>query len=436
MEVFAIVWLGQMVSMVGSGLTSFVLGMWVYQRTGSVTQFAFIALAAVLPRLALSPLAGALVDRWDRRRVMILADIGAALSTSAVAVLFYFNQLEVWHIYIAAATGSAFGSFQGPAWAASVSLLVPAKNLGRANGMVQFGMAASEILAPAMAGVLYITLHVWGIILIDFLTFLFAVTTLLVVRFPKPKTTTEGEAGKGSLLREAGYGWKYIKARPGLLGLLLFFAAANFLWGMVGALITPMILNFTTADKLGVIISTAGCGLLAGSLIMSFWGGPKRRVNGVLNFEALSGFFFLLIGLRPSVLLIAIGAFGAHLTIAVINGSNQAIWQTKVAPDVQGRVFAIQQMISRSTAPLAYLLAGPLADRLFEPLLAPGAPLAETIGWIVGVGPGRGIGALFLLMGVVKILTALGGYLYPRVRLVEDELPDMITDKAAAAAAG
>jgi DHA3 family macrolide efflux protein-like MFS transporter len=428
MRVFIIVWLGQLVSLVGSGLTSFALGLWVYQHTGSVTQFAFIGLFTVLPNVVLSPLAGALVDRWDRRRVMILSDAGAGLCTLIMAFLFLTNRIEVWQVYLAAGASAAFGTFQWPAYSAATTLLVPKKHLGRANGMVQIGQAAAEILAPALAGVLVLTIRVQGILLIDFVTFLFAVTTLLLVRFPRPETTTAGQTKRGSLWREASYGWRFIIARRGLLGLLVFFAVVRFLWGMVGALIVPMILGFTSADVLGIIISVAGGGMLVGSLVMSAWGGPKRRIDGVLRFELLSGLCFLLIGLRPSVWLVALGAFGAHLTIAIIYGSNQAIWQSKVPPNVQGRVFATQQMIAKSTTPLAYLVAGPMADKLFEPLLAFDEPLVGGIGHIIGVGPGRGIGLLFIVMGVLKVVASLGGYLYPRIRLVEDELPDMISD--------
>jgi DHA3 family macrolide efflux protein-like MFS transporter len=426
MRVFIIVWLGQLVSLVGSGLTSFALGLWVYEQTGSVTQFALIGLFTALPNIVLSPLAGALVDRWDRRWAMILSDTGAGLCTLMMAFLFLTNRIEVWQIYLAAGASAAFGTFQWPAYSAAMTLLVPKKHLGRANGMVQFGQAAAEILAPALAGVLVLTTRVQGILLIDFVTFFFAVTTLLLIRFPGPETTTASQARKVSLWREASYGWRFITARRGLLGLLIFFAVVKFFWGMVGALITPMILGFTSADVLGAIISIAGGGMLAGSLLMSAWGGPKRRIDGVLHFELLSGLCFLLIGLRPSAWPVALGAFGAHLTIAIIYGSNQAIWQGKVPPNVQGRVFATQQMVAKSTTPLAYLTAGPLADKLFEPLLASDGPLAGSIGQITGVGPGRGIGLLFIVMGILKVAVTLGSYLYPRIRLVEDELPDAI----------
>jgi hypothetical protein len=190
-----------------------------------------------------------------------------------------------------------------------------------------------------------------------------------------------------------------------------------------------MILNFTTADVLGIIITVAGTGMFTGSVVMSLWGGPKRRIHGVLNFELFSGFCFLLIGLRPWAPLVAIGAFCAHFTIAIINGSNQAIWQSKVAPEVQGRVFAMQQMVSNSLKPLAFLLAGVLADRVFEPLLADDGVLAGNVGQVIGTGPGRGIACIFLIMGLIKMLVSFGAYLYPRIRLVEDELPDTIAEE-------
>ena len=429
MHLFIIIWLGQLVSLVGSGLTSFALGLWVYQHTDSVTQFAFIGLFTVLPSVVLSPLAGALVDRWDRRWVMILSDAGAGLCTLIMAFLFLTNRIEVWQIYLAAGASGAFGTFQWPAYSAATTLLVPKKHLGRANGMVQFGQAAAEILAPALAGVLVLTTRVQGILLIDFVTFFFAVTTLLLVRFPRPGTTTAGQTSRGSLWREASYGWRFITARRGLLGLLVFFTVVKFLWGMVGALIAPMVLGFTSADVLGIVISIAGGGMLAGSLVMSAWGGPKRRIDGVLRFELLSGLCFLLMGLRPSAWPVALGAFGAHLTIAIIYGSNQAIWQSKVPHSVQGRVFATQQMIAKSATPLAYLTAGPLADKLFEPLLAFDGPLTGSIGQITGTGPGRGIGLLFIVMGILKVAVTLGGYLDPRIKLVEDELPDVLADE-------
>jgi MFS family permease len=423
---FSIVWFGQFVSLVGSGITSFALGVWTFEQTGSVTHFALIGLCAVLPRVVLSPLAGALVDRWDRRRAMILSDLGAGLTTLCLFLLLLAGQLQIWHIYLLNGINAAFATLQWPAFLATTTLLVPKQHLGRANGLVQLGGAVSDILAPALAGALVGTLHLRGIILIDFTTFGLAVVTLLLVRFPTPEAALDGQSATGSLRRDLTFGWTYISSRPGLLGLLVFFAIVSFLWGMVGALITPMILGWTSSDVLGIIIAIAGSGMLVGSLIMSIWGGPKRRIDGVLNFELLGGACFILMGLSPSFWPVAVGAFGAHVTIAIVYGSNQAIWQTKVAPNVQGRVFATQETVARAAAPLAYLLAGPLADRVFDPLLAPAGPLAGSVGQFVGIGPGRGIGLIFVLMGIVLMVVTLIGRLNPHIRHVEDELPDAV----------
>lgn len=431
MRTFIIIWSGQLVSLVGSGLTSFALGVWLYQETGSATLFALNMLFFVLPQMALSPFAGALVDRWDRRWAMALSDIGAALSTLFVVLVLQFGQLEVWHVYLATFINASFNTFQWPAYSAVTTLLVPKKHLGRAGGMVQAGQAISQIAAPAIAGALVIAIGLKGVITIDFATCLFAVFTLLVIRVPRPETTAAGHEGRGSLLEEATYGWKYIRARPGLLGLLLYFASFNLLWGIADALLLPMVLALTTADVVGYLSSIVGLGMLAGTLVMSAWGGPKRRVVGVLGGGFLCGLFAMLIGLRPSLPLITGSAFCMLFLFPILNASSQALWQSKVEPDVQGRVFAVRRMIAMSVSPLAYVLAGPLADLVFEPLLAEGGTLAGSVGLLVGVGPGRGIGLLTVLMGVSVTLVSVMAYANPRIRLVEDEIPDAVGEKPA-----
>jgi MFS family permease len=427
MPAFLVTWLGQVVSMVGSGLTSFALGVWVFERSASPTLFALIGLFAVLPKVIFSPIAGALVDRLDRRFVMILADAGAGLSTLFVALMLFNNRLELWHIYLSAALSALCGTFQWPAYTATVTQLVPQKHLGRANGMNQFGRAAAEIFSPLLAGALMLTIQLQGVILIDVATFLFAMFTLLLVRFPRLAASTDG-MDLAAFKRDLTFGWRYILARKGLLNLLFFQVTVNFIWGMVGALIVPMILSFTTANKLGAVITIAGTGMLTGSLLMTAWGGPRRRVNGVIGFELLSGICFMLMGLQPAFWPVAVGAFGAHITIAIVFGSNQALWQTKVESKNQGRVFAAQQMFASLAAPLAYLLAGPLAEKIFEPWMASGGALYYPLGTYLGTGAGRGIGLMFVLMGLAKIGISTLAYLNPRVRRIEDELPDAVPE--------
>ena len=279
MSTFIITWFGQVVSLIGSGLTSFALGVWVFERTGSPTLFALIGLFAVVPKVIFSPLAGALVDRWDRRTVMILADLGAGLSTLFIALMLFAERLELGHIYLASGLSSLFGTFQWPAYTAAVTQLVPHRHLGRANGMNQFGRAAAEIFSPLLAGVLVLTIQLQGVILIDVITFGFAMLSLIIVRFPKLDTTPPQDHFS-TFKEDLTFGWKFILARSGLLNLLFFQTTINFIWGMVGALIVPLILSFTTSDQLGAIITIAGTGMLTGSLVMTAWVGRSAASMG------------------------------------------------------------------------------------------------------------------------------------------------------------
>jgi hypothetical protein len=257
------------------------------------------------------------------------------------------------------------------------------------------------------------------------------VATLLVVRIPRPPASRQSTAlhkasGLATLFREAGEGWHFIARHSGLIGILLILAIFNFQWGMVGVLAAPLVLGFSDARGLCILFSVAGSGMLIGSLAMSSWGGPRRRIVGILLFEFISGVCFITIGLRPSLLVAALGAFGAHLTIAVIAGCSRALWQRKVAPQMQGRVFAILEMVAKSASPLAILAAGPLAERLFNPLMASGGALASSIGSVLGAGPGRGIALMFVMMGLIQTVVATAGGLYRPLRTVEDQLPDTI----------
>lgn len=427
-RVFVIVWFGQLISLTGTQLTGFALGVWVFQRTGSVTRFALISVCTMLPGILISPLAGALVDRWDRRRAMLLSDSGAGLSTLVIVLLLLSDQLKLWHIYLATTFGSLFNAFQIPAYKASISLLVPKKHLGRASGMTQFSEAFAQIVSPALGGILLVTIQIWGVILIDFATFLFALITLLAVRIPRAETSVEGVKGVGTLWQETIFGWHYIVARPGLLGLLIFLGITNFTLGMVITLITPLVLSFSSAVVLGVVMSVAGLGMLFGSIVMSVWGGPKRRVMVILGFTLLQSMPLFLGGLEPNATLIAVAAFVFTFCDPFIFGSDQVLWQCKVAPDVQGRVFAVRHMVTWISFPFAFLAAGPLADHIFEPLLTVGGPLARSMGKFIGVGPGRGIGFMFMVMGLLTILITIAAYLYPRLRLVEQELPEAIPE--------
>lgn len=432
MKTFMVIWVGQLISILGSGITGFGIGVWIFAETGDATPFALIALAYNLPRILLSPAAGSAADRYDRKKIMILADTGAALMTAVIAVLIFSDSLEVWHIYITAAFSSVFGSFQDPAYRASITMMVPKKDLARAGGIQQIGGAVQSILVPILAAGLYAAVGLKGVIIIDFVTYFFAVGALFLVHIPMPERVTDvEEAGaKPSMWRDAVFGWKYLRDRPGLFGLLWYYAAVNFFLNSSGVLWAPMILSFGTEVELGVSQMSAGVGMLLGGLLMGTWGGPKkRRVWGVIITIALSSFGYLIASLQPNIYFVATGQFVIMFFIPISAALSQAVWQTKVAPDVQGRVFAIRSMIAYSMIPIANLMAGLLADNYFEPRMQAGGAMADSaLAGLIGVGAGRGIAVMFIISGVTLIVLSAVIFTRPKVRDVEEHLPDAIPD--------
>lgn len=435
MATFLVVWAGQVVSVLGSYLTGFALAVWIYQQTGSATFFALITLVTTLPGMLLLPFAGALVDRCDRRWAMILSDSGAGAATLVLALLIWGDHLQLWHVYVLMSVISIFSALRWPAFTAAITTMVPSRHLGRANGMAQLAEAAAQILAPLLAGALVMSIGRQGVVLIDFASYLFAVVTLLAVRMPPPVVTQEGASHRGSLWREARSGWSFIHRRPGLLAVLMLLAVTNIGTGLVQVLLSPMVLSFASPAVLGRVLTVAGFGMLAGGLVMSVWGGPRRRVVGLLGFLLLQGVILPFGGLRASAPLIAAGAFIYLFAVPILNGTNQALWQSKVAPDLQGRVFAVRRLVALSTLPLAYLTAGPLADRVFEPLMAAGGPLAGNVGRLIGVGKGRGMALMLFVIGFFIVLVVAVASRSPRLRRLESELPDVLPEHDLAAAA-
>lgn len=427
MTAFTIIWIGQLISLLGTGMTRFAITIFAWQLTGEATVLAMVGFFAFGPTVLLSPFAGAIVDRANRKLVMMASDLAAGAMTVVILLLFVTDRLQIWHLFVTGAFAGAFEAFQFPAYSAAVTMMLPKEQYARASGMLSLVYSASGVAAPFLAGALIGIIGIGGILTIDIVTFVIAVLALLVVFVPQPAETESGRAGRGSLWKESGYGFRYILDRPSLLGLQLVFFAINFVASFGIILLAPMVLGRTGDNELalGTVQAFFGVGGVAGGVLLSMWGGPKRRVHGVLLGMALSSLLGLgLLGLGRGVVVWAAGGFFASFFIPIINGSNQAIWQAKVAPDVQGRVFAVRRLIAQITAPLAFVLAGPLADHVFEPAMAPGGALQPVLGGLVGSGSGAGIAVIFLLTAVLGAASGLAGYLFPAVREAEDRLPD------------
>jgi MFS transporter, DHA3 family, macrolide efflux protein len=419
---FMVVWLGQMVSNLGSAMTGFGLGIWVYQETGSTMKLAFIVLASRLPALLVSPFAGALVDRWDRRWAMILSDTGAAVGTLAIMLLLLGASLQIWHLYVALAFSGVFSAFQFPAYGAAVTLMVEKEDYARASGFVQLAGSVGRVMAPTAAAAIVVWSGLAPLFVIDFVTFLFAVGTLMTVRFRLPAPAERQGRGVMGLLREARLGLTFVLERRALLILMLSFVMVNFAFAFQTVLLIPLLLETTTEQVAGWVVSIGAGGIVLGSLILSAWGGPKNRIAGVFFPILAMGVGLVLIGLRPSVLLIILGILLMNGTHPIAGGSSQAIWQSKVPANLQGRVFAIRQVSAISAAPFAFLLAGTLADNVFEPMMNDGTGVLSTV---LGTGSGRGIGLMFVLAGLFVMLVVLAALRHPRIQGLETEVPDL-----------
>jgi MFS transporter, DHA3 family, macrolide efflux protein len=427
---FAVVAIGQIVSIFGSSLTAFALGAWIYLRTNSVTYLGLVILAASIPGVMISPLAGSLVDRWNRRRVMLAANLTMGWIELIMWGLIVREQVNIGYFFVLAAANSVAAAFHEPAFTASIPLLVPKRNLSRAAGLVQLGQAIAQIITPALAGVMVATVGVGPVLLADAGTFLIATMTLLLVQIPRPKDTAEGSKGKGSLWGESVRGWSYLRERSGLIRLLVLFALVNPLLGCVNLLFIPLVLSFASPRVLGAVLTIGGTGMLLGSMGVMALGAPKHKIRALMGLIFVGGLFISLSGVRASAALIAASGFVMMLVLPILQTTSQVLWQTKIAPDVQGRVFALRRMLQQASLPLAYLIAGPLADNAFEPLMSKGGTLAPYLGYWIGVGPGRGIGLMLILTGMAGCLLAVFGYLHPRIRHIEQEVPDTIADTA------
>jgi MFS transporter, DHA3 family, macrolide efflux protein len=424
---FTIVWAGQLISVLATSMTSFALTIWMFNATHSATAMGILAVAFVVPNLVVAPFAGALVDRYNRKLMMMVSDLVCTLATLSILILQANGNLQSWHLYMTAAVRGFGAAFQLPAYYAAISGMIPKEKYGRANGMMSLIEFAPAVFSPILAGLLLPGIGLTGILIIDVLTFGIAVIALLAVHIPAVVKTVEGQAASGNLLKEAVYGFQYIFARPGLLGLLLTFLALNLFIGLSESVMAPMILTRTNSSSSGLaaVESAAAVGGVIGGVIMSVWGSFKRRFHTLVVGWIINALFgMILFGLGRSVWVWIPAVLISLIVYPITGGASQAIWQAKVAPDVQGRVFSARRMIAWLADPITPIAAGLLADKVTEPAMRTQGGFAKAFAWLVGSAPGSGMAVQYVLSGVAFILVVVIAWSIPVVRNVEGNLPD------------
>jgi MFS family permease len=421
-----------MISTIGTRMTVFAITLWAWELTGSATGLALIGFFYFAASVSIAPFAGVIVDRSNRKRLIILGDTVAGLSTVAMLLLHLAGNLEIWHIYLVAILNGLCSQVQTLAYSVSIPMLVPKQHYTRAISMGSVLSYGAEIIGPALAGVLYSVIGFTGILLIDLTSFMVGISTIFAVHIPQPLMSEAGRQSRTGIFPELAFGFRYIFARKSLLALLLLASLFGFAHDIGDSLYSPMILARTNsnAQVLASLQAAAGVGGVTGGLLLSVWGGHKRRIHSLLLGMVGAGFSKIIFGLARIPLIWIPAQFCSSFNFPAISSSDRAIWLTKVEPDLQGKVLATHTLISGFSPAIGRLLAGPLADYIFEPAMKPEGNLAPIFSRIFGTNPGAGMALLYVLCALCMLLVGLVGYAFPVLRHVEDIVPDHDTKVA------
>lgn len=419
---------GQFFSIMGSQMTAFALALWAWEVTGRATALALAVSLYMIPARLIGPIMGTLIDRWDRRRTLIVSDVVSAGATLVVLLLYLSGSLEVWHLFVRAIVAGLAGNFQDRALNATIPLLVPRKHFGRVAGLMRLTNSGSGLIAPVLAAALYGFIGLTGIVLIDASTFAIAVGSLVLVRIPSPpRVIASVKQGWRRFYEEAREGFRYVLSTPSFLTTCLLVGWDNvFKVGVMWPLLQPLILARSGGDSLvlGQVNSSLSAGVLLGALALVVWGGMKHRFRGFLGFGFASALALILFAVarRPAIWILGMLLYGVTHSMAGMHV--QALIVAKAPPQLLGRVQGCRDVISRLPGSLAQLAMGPLADLVFEPAMTSDSGMAGVFGAVVGRGPGAGM-ALMVLLGAFLTATATGaGFLIPRARDADRILPD------------
>ncbi len=430
MSSFLVIWSGQFLSQVGTLMTSLALIFWAYDLTGRATELALMAFFVLGPRVLFGPLAGAMIDRWKRKTVLLVCDTVAGLISGLVLILLISGNLQIWHLYVLTFLTGLFSAFQEPAFLASATMMVLPRQYGRTGGLTSLLTHASAILAPAIAGVLLPLIGLRGILLVDIGTFGFAAFTLMLVRIPEPKPSdTSSSRSVRQLFSDVGEGFRYLVEQRSLLLVLLLFASTNFFGSAYSTLYRAMVLARTGGSEAAVVTVQLliGIGGTVGAMFVSFFGSPKRKVYAILIGYAVGAFFRALFGVDFGLPTIAAIGLITTACMAYAGACSNALWQAKVPPPMQGRVLATRLALAGAISLVTRLIAGPLADHVFEPAMVPGRSLADAFGWLAGTGPGAGMGVYITLSCTAGMLVLLWGLTRRSIREIDTLVPDHVT---------
>ena len=402
---FLLIWFGQFISIIGSGLTIFSLGVYVYQQTGTASSYVFILMCAFLPPFLLKPYGGILADRHDRRLMMVIGDSGSTLGLLFIFIMMLKGNIELWQIYLGIAISSTFSAFQEPAYKALITDLLPENQYAKASGLVQLASSAQYLISPFLAGIILTIMDIKFVFLIDVATFLIASSIVIWIRNILGITQiTKPEQNNMDDLKE---GIQEFSKNRGVVNLVITTMFVLFFVGLLQSLIIPMLLNLTTVKAAGITQSICASGILIGSLFIGVFGNKNKYVKTLSISLFISGIFFANLGFSTNIAYVTLAGFLFFATLPFINTSIEVLIRRNIDNSKQGRVWSIISMVTYLGSIIAFAVAGFLADKIFNPLLKPEGLLSETAGSIIGVGESRGIALMFIISGLMISIIAL-----------------------------
>ncbi|MFC6086789.1 MFS transporter [Sphaerisporangium aureirubrum] len=427
---FTIVWCGQFVAVTSLTVLNFAAAYYFYDKYPLPFLGIMFALPFV-PFLVTSPYAGSLIDRWGPRRALLVSNIGGILLAASMAVPLFTGSFSVWHAFAVIMIVPMLKALLLPAIETSVSLLVPKRHIGRANGTRMLVNGLGAVLGPIAAGILLNAIAIEGVGLLVAVCLALAVLTLAVVRIPPARRPHAAEAAARASLAQFKEAWDRIRTRQGMVPLLVFFGVISFGIGFVEVLLPGLVLAFASEGALGAVLAAGALGMTLTGVAMTVWGGPRRRVNGMLGYSLLFAVAIVLGSLRPSVLLIALAAFIFLGTTSIIIGNLHTVLNTKVEPELLGRVMALKNVVYAGLLMVGNVTAGVLSG-VFRPMVGEDQVRSRVVAFLVGDGPDRGFALLLMVIGVLIALCTLYAYRHRRLNRIEEALPDVTPEDLAA----
>lgn len=417
---FLLIWFGQFISLIGTGLTIFSLGIYVYQQTGTAQSYVFILVCAFLPPFLLKPYGGILADRYDRRLMMIFGDLGATLGLLFIFFMMLTGNIKLWQIYFGISFSSIFSAFQEPAYKALVTDLMPESQYAKAGGLMQLASSAQYLFSPFLAGILLTIIDIKIIFLIDAVTLLFASSIVIWIR--KTLATRKIKQVNQNFMAELKEGIQAFSCHGGVVNLVIITTLILFFVGLLQSLFIPMLLNITTTKTVGISQSICASGALAGSLFIGLLGGKNKHIRTLSVALFISGIFFANLGLSTNIVYVTAAGFLFFATLPFINTSIEVLIRKNIDNSKQGRVWSIISMITYLGSVMAFAVAGFLADKIFNPLLVSDGMLVDTVGLIIGVGEARGIALMLVISGLMISMIALLIWHNKNIKGLEPEL--------------